>query len=301
MELFQLRSFLKVAEEGSVTRAAEALHLTQPAVTQQIRSLERELGSRLFDRTERGMRLTQAGAALRRYAQRGVALLDECRAVIADLEGGATGRLALGAGVTTSIFQLPAWLRAFQDAFPGIDVVVRTGRSRETAALVLQGAIDLGLITSPIEHPDLKGVELYEEEIVLVAPPGHPLAGGPVPVEEWAGSPLILFPQGTGFRDYLDRTFAAAGIRASVKMESDSAEAIKSFVAVGLGLSFLPEPAVEAEVASGALARIHAEGLPPLRRRTAAIYRSDRYLNAGARGFLALLRERYGSGIGEGT
>src|SRR5947209_10331009 len=151
VELFQLRSFLRVAEAGSVTRAAEALHLTQPAVTQHVRGLERELGARLFDRTERGMRLTQAGAALLHSARQQMALLDECRAVIADLESGAAGRLALGAGVTTSVFQLPAWLRAFQDAHPGVDVVVRTGRSREVAAMALERQIDLGLITSPVE------------------------------------------------------------------------------------------------------------------------------------------------------
>src|SRR5438132_12146108 len=99
VELFQLRSFLRVAEAGSVTRAAEALHLTQPAVTQHVRALERELGARLFDRTERGMRLTQAGQVLRQYAGRGISLLDQCRNVLADLESGAAGRLVLGAGV----------------------------------------------------------------------------------------------------------------------------------------------------------------------------------------------------------
>jgi DNA-binding transcriptional LysR family regulator len=300
MDLTHLQSFLRVAEAGSVTRAAEALHLTQPAVTQHVRALERELGIPLFDRTGRGVRLTAAGEALRRYAQRTLALLDECREVIADLHTGAAGRLVLGAGVTTSIFHLPGWLRAFRELYPGIDVVVRTGRSREVAALALERAIDLGLITSPVEHPELRVVGLYEEEIVLVAPPGDPLADRDIGAEDLAEAALILFPHGTGFREYLDRVLAAAGISARVKMESDSVEAIKSFVAVGLGVAFLPMAAVETELGVRTLARIHVSGLPELRRRTAVVYRADRYLSTGARAFLDLLCTRYGVEAGEG-
>jgi DNA-binding transcriptional LysR family regulator len=295
MELFQLRSFLRVAEAGSFTRAAEELYLTQPAVTQHVRALERELGVPLFDRTGRGAQLTPAGQALSRYARRSLALLDEGRQVIADLESGAAGRLLLGAGVTTSIFRLPGWLRAFGDAYPGVDVVVRTGRSREVAALALEREIDLGLVTSPVNHPDLQVVALFEEEIVLVTPRGHPLAGQAIPAAALAEAPLILFPQATGFREYLDRALAEAGVSARVKMESDSVEAIKSFVAVGLGVSFLPAAAVEAEVEAGLLARAAVSGLPALRRQTSVLYRVDRYLNAGARGFLAIVRDRPGA------
>jgi LysR family transcriptional regulator, low CO2-responsive transcriptional regulator len=289
MELFQLRSFLRVAEEGSFTRAAEELYVTQPAVTQHVRALERELGVPLFDRTGRGAQLTPAGEALCRYARRSVALLAECRQVIADLESGAAGRLALGAGVTTSIFHLPGWLRAFGDAYPGVDVVVRTGRSREVAALALEREIDLGLVTSPVQHPDLRVAGLFEEEIVLVTPRGHALADRRLSIEELAEAPLILFPKATGFREYLDRALTEAGVAARVKMESDSVEAIKSFVAVGLGVSFLPAAAVEAEVAAGDLARAEVAGLPALRRQTSVLHRVDRHLSAGARGFLAIL------------
>ncbi|MBI3944321.1 MAG: LysR family transcriptional regulator [Armatimonadetes bacterium] len=294
MELFQLRSFLRAADEGSITRAAAALYLTQPAVTQHVRALERELGVPLFDRTGRGVALTPAGEALRRYARRSVALLAECRQVIADLEAGETGRLVLGAGVTTSIFHLPGCLRALHEAHPGIDVVVRTGRSAHVTALALEREVDLGLVTSSVQHPDLRVLGLYEEEILLVTPHDHPLAGRTVTPREVAGAPLILFPEGTGFREYLARALADAGITPRVKMESDSVEAIKSFVAVGLGVSFLPEAAAAAEIASGELARAQIEGLPPLKRRTSALYRTDRYLNAGARAFLGIVCERHG-------
>ena len=289
MELTQLESFLRVAEAGSVSRAADTLYLTQPGVTKQIRALERELGVVLFDRTRRGMQLTPSGHALLDYARRSLGLLEECREVLQDLECGATGRLVLGAGVTTSIFHLPRWLRAFQGEHPGVDVVVRTGRSREVAALVLDREIDLGLITSPSRHPDIVEVELYDEEIVLVTPCRHPLADKRVQAEEMGSAPLILFPRHTGFREYVDRALAEAGVRARVKMESDSAEAIKSFVEVGLGVAFLPAAAVEREIEAGTLACAWIEGLPPLRRKTTMIYRRARYLHAGARAFFSLL------------
>lgn len=289
MELFQLTSFLKVAELGSVTRAAEALYLTQPAVTQQIRSLENELGVRLFDRTGRGVRLTLAGEALREHAHRSLAVLDECRQVIADLDAGVAGKLLIGAGVTTSVFHLPDWLRAFRETHPAVDVVVRTGRSREVTQFVLDREIDLGLVTSPVQHPDLCVTGLHDEEILLVTPSDHPIAGHSIEPDELSAVPLILFPQGTGFRSYLDRTLSDAGVSARVKMETDSVEAIKRFVEAGLGVSFLPAPAVESELASGLLAQARVAGMPTLTRRTSVIRRTDRYLSAAASGFLKVL------------
>lgn len=294
VELYQLQSFLRVAEEGSITRAAEGLCLTQPAVTQHIRALERELGVALFDRTGRGVELTPAGSALRDYARRSVAVLDECRQVIADLDAGSAGKLVLGAGVTTSIFHLPEWLRVFREVHPGVDVAVRTGRSTEVAQFALDREIDIGLVTSPVRHRDLHVIGLYDEEIVLTTPPGHPLAGRTVSTRELSEAPLILFPHGTGFREYLDRALADAEVSARVKMESDSVEAVKRFVEVGLGVSFLPESAVEAEMRSGLLACARVEGIPVLRRRTSAIHRTDRYLSTATRSFLGILRERCG-------
>ncbi|MCA1595288.1 MAG: LysR family transcriptional regulator [Chloroflexi bacterium] len=300
MELFQLRSFLQVAESGSFTRAAEALFVTQPAVTQHVRALEQELGVRLFDRTGRGVRLTAAGTALQYHARRSLTNLEEGRQVIADLQSGAAGRLVIGAGVTTSIFHLPGWLRRFREMFPGIDVVVRTGRSREVASMILERIVDVGLVTSLSQHAEIHAVPLFEEQIVLVIAAGETLLEGrndgetdpnalSLPVEHLASVPLILFPPGTGFREYLDRSLAEARVSPTVKMESDSLEAIKSFVAVGLGASFLPAAAVAAEIDSGVLRPVAVSGLPSLKRQTSALYRSDRYLTAGARGFLGVL------------
>ncbi len=287
MELSQLRSFLKIAEEGSVTRAAESLHLTQPAMTQHVRALEREAGAALFERTGRGMRLTGTGELLREYAQKALAAIEDGQRVIADEVHGHAGRLTLAAGVTTSIFHLPRWLQAFRKMHPGVDITVRTGRSMEVARMALDREIDLGLVTSPVPHPDLQSVPLFEEEIVLVAPPDDARSQD-LTQATTAEIPLILFPRGTGFRAYLDQVLAEAGISPRVKMETDSVESIKSFVQVGLGMSFMPLSAVQAERDSGLLARVNLAGIPPLRRTTAVIRRKDRYLGVAARDFLAI-------------
>jgi DNA-binding transcriptional LysR family regulator len=293
MELGQLRSFLCVAESGNVSRAAEQVHLTQPAVTKQIHALERELGTTLLDRTGRGVELTAAGIVLRDYAHRSLALLEEGRQVIADIETGAVGQLLIGAGTTTSIFRLPAWLQALKGALPGIAVVVHTGDSREVVNWTLSREVELGLVTTPVQNSQLKVVELFSEEIVLVAPPLHisevtafPQSSprNPIPF------PLILFPQSSGFREYLDRVLAAAGMEIHVKMETDSVEAIKSFVATGLGASFLPAGAVATEIADGTLQQVTVKSLPKLQRQTSVIWRADRHLGAAAKAFLQILQ-----------
>jgi len=289
MEMTQLRSFLRVADAGTITRAAELLYLTQPAVTQHIRALERELGAPLFERLGRGMRLTAAGRILREYARKSLAALEECRLVLGEWQSGETGQLTLGAGVTTSIFYLPKWLRLFKEAHPGVELIVRTGSSREIASLLLESEVDLGLITSPTDHPRIVLRSLFAEEIALVAPPDHPLAGIAVTPERLVSIPLILFPRGAGFRAYLDHFFAALRCPISVKMETDSVEAIKSFVGAGLGASLLPLSAVQQEIDDGRLARIPLAGVDPPRRETFAAYRTDRYMSVAAKRFLDLL------------
>lgn len=292
MELFQLRSFLKVAQEGSITRAAEGLFLTQPAVTQHIQSLEKELGASLLDRTGRGVQLTEAGHALADYARKSLSILDECKQVIADLGSCKAGTLIIGAGVTTSIFRLPRWLGIFRKNYPNVEMIVRTGRSKEVAAMALNREIDLGFVTSSVEHADLRITGLYDESIQLVVSPNWTEKRDSITAHDLCEAPLILFQKNSGFRDYLDRVFADGGITPKIKMESDSLEAIKSFVESGLGVSFLPTSAVEEEIASGALIAVETSCLPKLIRKTSAIYRVDRYLSASARAFLDICAGR---------
>jgi DNA-binding transcriptional LysR family regulator len=281
-----LRSFLEVAEQGSVSRAAERLGLTQPAVTKQLRALEAALDCSLVERAGRGIRLTRAGSLLAQSGRRGAAVFSDVAAALTELEQGESGRLVIGAGVTTSVLLLPPWLRELRRRYPGIDVSVRTGTSREVEAWVKEAEVDLGFVTSEPRQPELLVKSVFEEDIVLVLEP-EARAKKTVGLDEVA---LILFPKSTGFRNYLEQRFAQSGLRANVKMETDSVEAIKSFVAVGLGASFLPSTTVQEELSRGQLVRARARGLGRLRRRTSLVRRHDRRPSFAVRAFLDVAR-----------
>ena len=277
-------SFLKVAELGSVSRAAQALHLSQPAVSKQLRALEQALACVLLERSGRGVRLTAAGALVARYGRQSEAVFADCRRALADLEAEHGGSLVLAAGATTCIFQRPGWLQRLRRERPNADVTVRTGTSRVVEGLVLQREADLGLVTSPVSERVLQHRVLFREEIVLVTARGPERAP-----RELESLPLILFPTSTGFRAYLDGKLGASRLARLAKMESDSVEAIKSFVASGLGASFLPRSAVARELAARSLRLVVLPGLPKLQRSTTVIRRKDRALNPTAQLFLHIL------------
>jgi LysR family transcriptional regulator, transcriptional activator of the cysJI operon len=177
---------------------------------------------------------------------------------------------------------LPPWLREFRRRHPGIDDSIATGTSRAVENWVVNAEVYLGFVTSEPRRPELCARRLFDEEIVLVT---EPTAAGRAPLAlEQLG--LILFPKTTGFRQYLDQRLAARQLSVSVKMETDSVEAIKSFVTVGLGASFLPISTVREELRQGTLARVQARGLGKLVRRTALIWRRDRALGFAMQMFL---------------
>jgi DNA-binding transcriptional LysR family regulator len=282
----QLESFLAVAAANSVSTAAKRLHLSQPAVTKQLRVLEQTLGVKLVERTPRGVRLTDAGTLLRDYGRRSAALLDECQLALGELAAGNLGRLAIGAGVTTSMFQLPRWLRSYRRQWPRVELHVRTGTSLAVADLVRGREVDCGFVTSEVKHSELVVERLYEEEIVLVVS-GRLRHPARVRLER---IPLIMFPERSGFRRYLERAFATSGLEAHVKMEIDSVEATKSLVAVGLGGAFLPAAAVRQELRQKLLRRLAVQGLPALHRTTTMIRRADRKPSAALANFLTVVR-----------
>jgi DNA-binding transcriptional LysR family regulator len=281
-----LTSFIEVARLGSVSLAARSLGLSQPAVSKQMRALERDLDIPLFEREGRGIRLSQAGALLAGYAGRSAALLQECRSALGELGGGRAGPLALAAGVTTSILQLPAWLRRFSRERPRVEVSVRTGASRLVESWVLDRLVDAGFVTSESRHPELVVTRLFDEPVHLCVSRRSAFRGQ----VDGRRLPLILFPPGSGFRDFLDAKLAAAGQPLTARMESDSVEAIKAFVRADLGAAWLPEGAVRRELASGRLRRIQMRGVPPLSRSTALIRRADRRPSAALRHFIGIVR-----------
>lgn len=280
-----VRSFLEIVRLGSVSRAARAVGLSQPAVTKQIRALEAALGSPLLERSGRGVRLTPPGELLSDFARRGARVFEEFSQALGELTRGESGKLTLGAGVTTCVQHLPPWLREFRRRHPGIEITVSTGTSRAVEEWVVSSEVDLGFVTSEPRLTELVVKRLFEEEIVLVVEPSA-ARREPVALESLG---LILFPKNTGFREYLDQRLGSLGRSLNIKMETDSIEAIKSFVTSGIGASFLPIGMVREELRRGSLARVRARGLGKLERRTSLIWRRDRRQGFAMQSFLGIV------------
>lgn len=297
MELRQLESFVLLAELRSFTRAAEALSLTQPAVTRQVAALEQELHTRLLERMGRRVRLTAAGEVLLPYARTMVRLVEEAVRAVSDVSSGTAGRLAVGVNSTTATYLLPPLLRRFRETHPGVELSIHTGVSAQIAELVQAGSVDLGLVTGSHAHADLVATPLAEYETGVVVYPEHPLAqssprGGEaagVCAADLAGSPLILMEQGTNLRSYVDRLLSAAGMEEQVSLELDNVEAIKKMIEAGLGISLLPLFSVQAEVDAGRLVALPLAGVPGAHRGLSVLYRKDKYLSAAIRAFQDLL------------
>jgi DNA-binding transcriptional LysR family regulator len=275
MLLSQVEAFLAVAERRSVSAAASALYVTQPALTTRIKNLERELGVELFSRMPRGMRLTAEGRALRPHAQRALQALAEGREVLRERREGRVGEILVGAAPAISTYVLPLVLGRFQAAFPNVHIIVRTGHSEDVLEQVLREQVQIGLVRE-LPHPALVTSPLYEDEIVLVVHPGHRFAGEPsIVVHELAAERLILFDRTSSYFVLTSTFFREAGVVPRGVMEVDNVDATKKMVEHGLGIAFLPYTAVRAELAAGTLREVAVDGYEPVRRTIVAIRRRD--------------------------
>jgi len=246
MELNHLRTFREVVRERSFTAAARRLFLTQPAVSQQVKALETEVGERLLERTGRDVRPTRAGAILLEAAERVFALLDDASARIVQAKEDGEGTVTIACGDTVALYLLPPVLSDLRTRFPKADVHVRNHGSVETTALVLAGDADLGVATKPERLDDaLESAPLLEELLVLALPPGHRLAAtGPATIAELDGESAVLLAPAAVTRAVIDEGLRAAGVRLTPAMESGNLEVVKAYVARGFGLSILPAMAV---------------------------------------------------------
>jgi len=290
MLLAQVQSFLEVARRSNVSRAAEALFLSQPTLTARLHALEAELGESLFVRTRQGMRLTDAGHAFVPYAERMVRAMKEGREALADLDSAAAGQLVLAAAPAVSTYLLPPLLERFAAGHPRVEVVVRTGHSEDVQQLVLKSEVQLGL-GRELRHHDIQLTPFYEEELILMVAPGHPFARrSSVSMSDLASEQLILFDRTSSYYELTQASFAAAGLTPRGMFELDNIEAAKKMVARRLGVALLPRTAVADEVAAGTLLGVLiADGLP-LRRRIVAMRRHDAGPPSGVvRAFMDLL------------
>jgi DNA-binding transcriptional LysR family regulator len=287
-----LESFVEVARRGNVSRAAEALFLTQPAITARLKSLEKALGVELFVRTGRGMKLSDAGRAFLPYAERSISTVDEGRQLVANLQEGNVGALVIAAAPAVSTYVLPGILRSFRATHPHVRLGVKTGHTEEVLDMVLRGEAHIG-IGRPIRHPDIELISVLEDEMLLVVAARHPFASrGKVSLMELAGERLVLFDRTSSYHELTSSLFRQAGIVPASTLELDNVEAAKKMVQQGLGVALLPRMALSAELKARSLRAVKLIGTAAVRRPIVALRRKDAGEPLGpVAGFLEVLEE----------
>jgi DNA-binding transcriptional LysR family regulator len=292
MQQARIEAFLAVARTGNMSRAADELCLTQPALSARLKGLEDDLQVALFARTSRGMRLTEAGRAFRPYAERSVAALREGLERMRLLQRGG-GVLTLAATPGVSTYTLPALLEQFTSAYPQVLISVRTGHSEDVLEMVLSEAAQLGLARE-IRHPDIERVRLYEDELVLVVGPHHPLAlQRETAVSGLEHERIILFDRASSYYELTRSLLLAAGLATTRAMELDNIEAAKRMVERGLGVALLPRSAIGDDVADGRLRLVRITDGARINRPIVALRRRDATAPASVEAFLRIARDMF--------
>lgn len=289
MDLYQLRGFCEIAREGSFTRAAEKLFLTQPAISLQLKALEEELGEELLERGRKQIRMTTAGEILLRHAEGVFAQIESARDEIADLQNVLRGRLKVGTSDTNCTYILPELLREFRELYPEVELDIRNRMSPEVVHLVLENEVDFGLVTLPVRHRDLTAEKLFSRRDVLICPPDHPLGGRKqIRLEKVAEFPLLALERGSISRQLMDEALRRTGSTPQVVMNLGGIEVIKRFVEIGLGIALVPEVTVREEVREERLWAVRVQGLPP--REIGLVEHRGRRRSAATETFMALLQ-----------
>ncbi len=248
LENFRLKVFRAVAEHLSFRKAGEALYLTQPAVTLQIKTLEAELGAKLFERKSSGVSLTEPGTLLLKYAEELHRLAEEAESQLARLRGGAAGELILGASTTIAQYVLPAALAEFSRRFPAVHLQVFSENTEQISEGVASERFSLGLIEGPAMRTDLKVERWFDDELLMVVPKSHEWSElAEIEPKKLYDVPLVMRERGSGSRHVVEGGLQKAGLRLGslrIVMELDSTEAILSCVEEGLGVGFVSEWAV---------------------------------------------------------
>ncbi|HEX2112807.1 MAG TPA: LysR family transcriptional regulator [Alphaproteobacteria bacterium] len=275
LRLAQLRTFREVARRGSFSRAAEALRLSQPAISLQVRQLEEMFGAALLERVGKRVFVTPAGETLLAHGERVFAELDAARLALSQRRDVVAGPVRLGTGATASIYLLPPLLRRLRHRHPALELSVSTGNTRDIAQAVIDNALDVAIVTLPVAARELAVTPFYRDPLVVIAPPEKRWRGArAIAPAALAREGLILFERGGAIRNVMDGWFARAGAAPRVTMELGNAEASKKLVGAGLGLSIISAIAVKKEVAAGELLTLRPE--PPLARMLGLVRRRDK-------------------------
>ncbi len=297
MELFQLETFLAVAETRSFSRAAQKLHRTQPAVSQTIRKLESDIGEPLFDRSSRDASLTDAGRLLVDYAEKLLNLRSEAGSAITELRELHAGKLAIAANEFTSLYLLPV-LEKFRHQSPMIKVAVQRSLSSQIAQEVLNHKVEMGMLSFTPDVPGLRAIVVYKDELAFVVHPRHPLASArEVHIRQLGAESFIAHNVPSQYRAKVLEAFRRHKTPLNMQVELPTLEAIKRFVAMGNGVALVPGISVEGEVKRGELVHVPVRELR-FERKLRLIHRKNSSLSHAARAFLkiveAIAREKKG-------
>jgi DNA-binding transcriptional LysR family regulator len=277
----QLRAFVDVVELGSFSAAAERLHLTQPAVSQQVRQLELRFSLELIERSGRKARPTAAGIELLAHARRIEAAMAATLEALARHAAGTFGRVRIGTGATACIHLLPPMLRDLRKRLPSLDIAVSTGNTADILKLIEDHALDVGLVTMPARGPTLSITPVLDDEFVAIASPDAEALPARVTPAVLAARPLVHYEPAAQTRRIVDQWCARAGLALKPVMELGSVEAIKELVGAGLGYGVLPSMAVSNAKKRGGL--VVRSLTPRLSRKLALVLRHDKRLDRGLR------------------
>ena len=295
MDTRQLAAFCAVVERRSFSHAAEQLGVTQPAVSLQIRSLEKRLGLQLLDRSGRRVEPTEAGARLYRSAQRLLAMEEQ---LLSDLggeaEGELVGRLEIGASTGPGGTVLPVVLGQFQQLHPEVHVALAVSDTQHVVEQVARREVELGVVGAARRHRGVVFEPFFRDEVVLAVPRGHRFAGRAVTLDELKAEPLVLMQEGAGVRQVIEEELREAGVRLrdlDVRLELGLQESARSAVVAGYGVTFISRSAIEADIAAGTVDVGRVEGLDPSR--TISLVRSaGRAETRVAQAFVEFARSR---------
>lgn len=297
MDTRQLAAFCAVVERRSFSQAAERLGVTQPAVSLQIRALEKRLGTQLFDRSGRRVEPTETGMRLYRGAQRLLALEEQ---VVAEVAGAGDAALAgtfeIGASTGPGGIVLAQQLCMFQERHRELNVVLWVFDTQTIVERVAARELELGVVGAGRRHRGVVFEPFLHDEVVLVCPPGHAFAGRTVSLEELRGAGLIVMQEGAGVRQLLEDELQRVGVRLrdlDVRLELGLQESVMSAVRAGYGVTFISRTSIEADLAAGTVAEARIEGLP-LEREIYLVRAVGRAETRAAHSFVEFVRGRAG-------
>jgi LysR family transcriptional regulator, low CO2-responsive transcriptional regulator len=285
MDFDQLETFLQVARLTSFSRAAEKRFRTQPAISSQIRSLEEEVGAKLFDRSGGKVSLTAAGKAFQKYVEDALAARKTMLTSIAEMARVPRGELIVGANEGTCLHILPEVFADFKKQYPDVSVNIKRADYASILESIIDNSVDFGVVSLPVGDNRLTVVLIHRDELIVIAPPRHHLGKlKSVSIAEVAKYPLVL-PKAGHTRDALEELFHQHRLKPNYAMELDSSELLKRFVAADVGVGFIARSNVQEDVRAGALAAISISDAQ-IRRDLALVFRKDKALSRAALAFI---------------